>query len=153
MKTSVITYLAAVTFATFQQLFAKYIFDAWDFAIFLAIMVCVDTITGIWAAAKRNDLHSSPFGKVFTKTVLYALFLVVLHGLKNHTSNVASYTVFDWLNTVGYAALIGREALSVVENITKIKPDLFPKFLLKKLRHYDQNGYDSNSNGTDNSIL
>lgn len=140
MKSSVIITLASATFATLQQAFAKYIFNAWEFAAFLAVMVVIDTATGVWAAYKNNDLCSSPFGKVFTKVVLYALFLVVLHGLANFADNETSRTVFAWLNSVGFAALIGREALSVVENITKIKPDLLPGFIRKRLRDFNETG-------------
>ncbi len=140
MKTTGAVYFLAVTFATFREVFAKYIFDSWDFAVFLMVMVIIDTFTGIWAAMKQNALHSSPFGKVFVKTILYAAFLVVLHGFENYGAGKISMKVFSWINSVGYAALIGREGLSVVENITKIKPDLLPKFIIKKLRDYEESG-------------
>jgi phage-related holin len=135
--------ILSTTLATFQQLFAKYIFDSWEFAAFLAVAICVDTITGVWAAYKRNNIASNTFGKVFTKIILYALFLVVLHGLANFNDDPISKTVFSWLNSAGYAAVIGREALSIVENIGKIKPDLIPRWIGRKLKSYNEDGNNS----------
>ncbi len=92
MKTSSI--LAVLTAATFQEFFQEYFFDAWDFALFLVIMVIVDTITGIWAAYQRGILSSSPMGKVFTKLILYALVLIVLHGLESFPKDDMTKTIF-----------------------------------------------------------
>ena len=138
MKTSSI--LAVLTAATFQEFFQEYFFDAWDFALFLVIMVIVDTITGIWAAYQRGELSSSPMGKVFTKLILYALVLIVLHGLESFPKDDMTKTIFSYSTSVGFAALIGREALSVIENIAKIKPDLLPPWIRKRLKQFNDTG-------------
>lgn len=138
MKTT--TVYGIIALASFQGFFEAYFFSAWEFALFLAIMVFADTITGIWAAAKRGELSSSPMGKLFTKIALYAIVLVVLHGLESFPKNEITKTVFSWFTSIGFAALIGREALSVLENVGKIKPDLLPPWIRKRLNDFNETG-------------
>jgi hypothetical protein len=39
-----------------------------------------------------------------------------------------------------YAALLVRESISIIENIGAIKPDLLPKWILKRLKSFDDKG-------------
>ena len=138
MKTTTISGVLAL--ASFQAFFETYFFSAWEFALFLTIMVFADTITGIWAALQRGQLSSSPMGKLFTKISLYAIVLIVLHGLESFPKHEITKTVFSWFTSIGFAALIGREALSVIENVGKIKPDLLPPWIRKRLNDFNETG-------------
>jgi hypothetical protein len=46
-----------------------------------------------------------------------------------------------------YAALVVREAISIIENLGVIKPGLIPLWILKRLKQYDNEGTFKGDNG------
>jgi toxin secretion/phage lysis holin len=103
-------------------------------------MIAIDTMLGIWKAWKYSVLSSSRFGGMIIKSVLYAFFLIVVHNLTNFSTNELTKSLFLWVEELCYAALLVREAISIVENIGAIKPDLLPKWILKRLKSFDEKG-------------
>lgn len=133
-------FLVAFTWASVSSIFNTYIFNDWSFLIYLVILICFDTILGVWKAFKYGDLNSARFGGLVIKSVLYAIFLVVIHNLTNFSNNDITKAIFSWVEELCYAALLVREAISIIENIGAIKPDLLPVWILKRLKSFDENG-------------
>lgn len=130
----------AFTWSGIAGLFNTYIFNDWSFLVYLVIMIMIDTILGVWKAFKYGNLSSARFGGLVVKSVLYAMFLVVIHNLTNFSTNTVTTSIFQWVEELCYAALLVREAISIIENIGAIKPDLLPKWILKRLKSFDENG-------------
>jgi len=135
-----VTLCFSAVWASFSTLFNKYFFDDWDFLPFLVVLVTLDTATGVWKSLKRSDFSSYSFGAFITKVILYAIFLFVIHGLTSFSKSEAVKTMFVWIEQLGYAAIIVREAVSIIENIGVIAPKLIPNWILKRLRQFDDNG-------------
>lgn len=135
-----LTICMSAAWAFIANAFDKYVFSDWEFLPFIVIIVVLDTITGMWKSFKRSDFSSYSFGGFMTKVILYAIYLFVIHNLSNFSPKESVQALFEWVEQLGYAAIIVREAISVIENIGAISPNLLPKWILKRLRHFDENG-------------
>ena len=133
-------FLLAFTWSAIAGLFNTYIFNDWSFLVYLVIMIMIDTILGVWKAFKYGNLSSARFGGLVIKSVLYAIFLVVIHNLTNFSTNDVTKSIFMWVEELCYAALLVREAISIIENIGAIKPDFLPVWILKRLKSFDEKG-------------
>jgi phage-related holin len=135
-----LTIAFSTAWASWQIFFNEYVFSNWDFLPFIVILVVLDTFTGVWKSLKLSDFSSYSFGGFMTKVILYAVYLAVIHGLTSFSSKDSIRSLFSWVEQLGYAALIVREVVSIFENIGVIRPKLLPKFVLKRLRHFNEHG-------------
>lgn len=136
-----LTLISSGLWATLSSFTNTYIFNDWSIVPFLIVIVGIDTITGIWKSILKHDFSSYSFGGFMTKVVLYSLFLIMVHVMTSFSKNdTINNLLFDWAQQGAYAAIFIREALSIVENIGHIKPNLLPKWILKRLRDFDENG-------------
>lgn len=138
--TSPFLLIYASVFATLSQLFEKYLFNDWQYLIFLVTIVFIDSILGAYAAYKRQELSSRGWGKIIEKLLIYFSFLVMTHVLMFVTINGQVVTLFSWLDDTLFFAILIREAISIVENAALINPSLVPKWLLAKLKSFDNDG-------------
>lgn len=118
----------------------KYLFADWQFLWFLFVLILLDTILGLWKSWKYQNLSSRGFAGFFEKVALYASFLILVHVLMTFTVEGKPLRVFGWINNVFYSAIVVREAISVIENIGAIKPDLIPSWILAYLKKFDSSG-------------
>ena len=118
----------------------KYIFNDIEFAVFLAGLITLDTLTGVWKAYKLNRVSSKRFGAVITKVLVYGIFSIVIHALESFSDKDMVKSAFDWLGSFGYAAMMVREAISVIENLGAIQKGLIPSWILNKLKDFDEDG-------------
>ena len=132
--------LYASVFAVLSEFFEKYLFSDWQYLVFLVIMVAIDSILGAYAAYKRQELSSKGWGKIIEKLLIYFSFLVMTHVLMFVTINGQKVTLLSWLDDTLFFAILIREAISVVENAALINPTLVPKWLLSKLKSFDNDG-------------
>lgn len=135
-----LTIATSAAWASWQIFFNEYVFSNWEFLPFIVILVVIDTLTGVWKSLKLSDFSSYSFGGFMTKVILYAVYLAVIHNLVSFSSKDSIKSLFSWVEQLGYAALIVREVVSIFENIGVIRPKLLPKFVLKRLRHFDAHG-------------
>jgi toxin secretion/phage lysis holin len=133
--------IAAVFIAPILEAFGKFVFDDWQFLIFLAVMVSLDTVTGVVKAWKRGEVSSNGFTGVILKVFVYGVFVIVLHVLSSFSDKDLVRAAFDWVGTFGYAAVIVRESISIIENLGAIKSGLIPAWILKRLKDFDENGH------------
>ena len=132
--------LVGFTFATLAAFFEKYVFDDWEFAVFLCVAIFIDTLTGAYAALKLNKISSHRFRKMFEKVLIYAAVIFVAHGLQNFSTKDQTKWVFDWIEQGVYSALLVAEFLSIIENADKIRPGMIPTFISKRLKQYNETG-------------
>lgn len=132
--------LSASIFAALSELFEKYLFNDWQYLIFMVTLVAIDSVLGAYAAYKRKELSSKGWGKIIEKLLIYFSFLVMTHVLMFVTINGQPVTLLSWLDDTLFFAILIREAISVVENAALINPGLVPKWLLAKLKSFDNDG-------------
>jgi phage-related holin len=106
---------------------------SWDLVTGLLTLLMVDTFLGVWKHAKRGSLSSSGFGKFAGKVIIYWLFVKVV-------DKIAGATLLSWTGDVMISALMVREAISIFENIAYLYPELVPKWILRKLKDFDEAG-------------
>jgi len=153
-KTSILFYLLAGISVPILHFTEKYIFADWEFAIFLFIMMMLDTMVGIWKHWVRKTISSEGFSAFFTKFIVYAVTLVLVHNLTNYTEVGEKNGLFSWIDNIIYALLMAREALSILEGMVEINENLLPKWvrthLMKSLKDFDESGkFDLNKENDD----
>jgi toxin secretion/phage lysis holin len=132
--------IAAVVFAPILELFGKYVFSDWEFLIFLTIVVILDTVTGVVKAWKNGNVSSEGFTGVILKVFVYSVFVILIHVMQSFSHKPLVIATFDWIGTFGYAAVIVREAISIIENLGAIQKGLIPEWILRRLKDFDDNG-------------
>lgn len=132
--------IAAAIMLPFLEFFKEFIFNDWKFLVFLAVFIVVDTATGVAKAWKRGKVSSEGFTGVLIKVFVYSAFVIVLHGLESFSDKAAIQMTFDWVGSLGYAAVLVREAISIIENIGAIKTGVIPPWILKRLKDFDEDG-------------
>lgn len=133
-------FMISATFAGIKAVADTYIFSDWQFVLFLLIMIVVDTALGTYKAWKKKTLESRAYARLFEKILLYGCVLVMSHVLIRFPISGTATGLFDWADDVLYCAIMVREAISIVENVGEIKPDLLPKWVLGRLKKFDESG-------------
>jgi toxin secretion/phage lysis holin len=122
------------------EFFGKYVFADWEFLIFLTIVVVLDTVTGVVKAWKKGNVSSEGFTGVILKVFVYSVFVILIHVMQSFSHKPLVIATFDWIGTFGYAAVIVREVISVIENLGAIQKGLIPEWILKRLKDFDKDG-------------
>lgn len=123
----------------------KYIWNDWQFAAMLAIVVIADTVTGIFAAWRAKTINSKAFERVFTKVALYSIALISVHAVTQYLNakgeNIPYFAdLIGYFDSAIYAGVLFRELLSINENLAKVGVVLLPKWLTKRLQAFDDEG-------------
>jgi len=86
-----------------------------DALLVLCLFVFLDTITGVWCAfVCREAASKTMISKLVTKSAQYALLLGLAGGAALLAHNI-------WIAQGGLLALVGVEALSMLENLTRLQ--------------------------------
>lgn len=133
----------ALFFAIFRELFAKYVFNDWDFVGFLFVLVLGDTVFGIIRSIKQNGFRSLSFSeaeKLLIKVFLYFGVLVLSHVMGSFTVHGKVNTMYTWIDSVLYGYIITKESFSLAKNINGIKPAYVPDFFMDRLAKFEKTG-------------
>jgi toxin secretion/phage lysis holin len=122
------------------MLFERYIFADWQFLFFLMVLMGIDTITGFIKHWLAKSISEKAFGKVAKKVVVYFCYLIVMHVITHYTDKPEARYVFGWVEQVGYAVLITREALSIITNLDAIHPGIIPGWFKNRLQKFHDTG-------------
>ncbi len=122
------------------MIFERYIFADWHFLFFLFVLMGLDTVTGFIKHWLRNSISHEAFAKIAKKFIVYAVYLIVLHVLTHYSERPEARYVFGWVEQVGYAVLVTREALSIITNLDDIHPGIVPAWFRKKLQRFQDTG-------------
>ncbi len=137
----IIAFLTITLFLTpINGVIEKYFFNDWEFLIFLFIMIGLDTVLGFLKHYKRGTVSSKAWGKIISKIISYGGLLIVGHILAVFTVQGDNITSFNWIRTFVYTSLMVKEGISIIENIGAINQSFIPKWLLKKLKEFDEQG-------------
>lgn len=122
------------------DVFEQYIFKDWVFLVYLIVLIFIDSILGLAKAWRKNQVSSSGWKMIFTKLIMYFTVLILAHVIANFSVAGNSIIIFQWVQTFICCAIIVREAISIMENIGEIYPNLLPKWILAKLKEFDETG-------------
>ena len=126
--------------ASLKAAFDTYIFSDWQFVFFLLCIVGADTVLGTYKAWKSKTIESRAWARLFEKLLLYAGVLVMSHVLIRFPISGQATGFFDWVDDVLYCMIMVREAISILENVGEIRPDLLSKAILSRLKKFDETG-------------
>lgn len=130
----------ALPLSLFLDLFERYVFKDWVFLIYLIVLVFIDSILGLAKAWRKNKVSSSGWKMIFTKLIMYFAVLILSHVIANFSVAGNSVVIFQWMQTFICCAIVVREAISILENVGEVYPNLLPKWILAKLRDFDETG-------------
>lgn len=138
MKTLIATISALPLTIVFQVI--KYFYQDWEFAKWIGLAVLVDTLISMVKHWIMKDFNSEDFWKGFAKKIfIYIMLLVASNILINFTVNNHSVGTTAWMGEYLCIAMLIRELISIIENSNAIIP-ICPKWLLKRLKDYNDNG-------------
>ena len=123
----------------------KYVYDDWEFLKFLLILMVMDTVFGFMKYWKLKRISSTAFGKVLFKIIVYFSVLIVTHIITHFRVDGSPNSLFLWFDDFTCSALIVREAISILENLGVLYPNLLPSWLLTKLKEFDHKGKFNNN--------
>lgn len=135
----------SIIFSPLIAFLETYVFDDWEFLLFLLILITGDTILGFINAWQKHLLHSKGFGQILWKLFAYCSVLIVTHVLTHYRVDGVQNYIFLWFDDTAYAAMVLREAISILENIGLIYPGLVPKWILSRLKQMNLTGKLENS--------
>lgn len=124
-----------------------YIYNDWDFLVWVIIMVGLDWIWAVYLAWKTKSISAEGFKKGGEKLAQYATLLILGHILYNVRSGGAQMVAFSYMTLLIHGYIITLESISILEKQAAINPRLVPKWLLDKLKSYRDTGkLDHNEN-------
>jgi phage-related holin len=133
--------MLGIPFSLFTAFFEKYVFSDWQFAMYMAMMIGLDTVTGVLKHWKLHTVSSKKFGNIFIKCLIYAAVLILTHNLKHfQIGSEGPNPFFGWIDDLMYSSLVIKESISIIENLGAIQPGLIPKWILKRLKDFDETG-------------
>jgi phage-related holin len=124
----------------------KYIFNDWEFIAMLTVLIALDTLLGFYVAFVKKDVSSDKFAKLFTKIIVYMVMLICSHSATHVRANGSEIIVLAWLDSVIYSGIVVREILSLFEKCAVIQPNLIPKWIVNRLKQYNETGIDAPTN-------
>lgn len=98
------------------------------------IFVTLDTITGLLAAWKCKEVNSRKLGRFATKLLVYSVLLIITHGLTSFRIHSVVNWFYKAFDAIVYTFLMGREAISILENLHRLDPELIPEAISKRLQ-------------------
>lgn len=108
-----------------------------QFIFSLFVVIGVDTLLGVWKAWQRKEISSSGLGRVFKKLAVYLLVLIAVWQITRGSTSL----IMGWIEMGLYGAIMVREVLSIFENAAALGVLTPPKWLLQRLKQFDDNGH------------
>lgn len=124
------------SFAPLLLYLKEHMFHDEDFIFSLFVVIGVDTLLGVWKAWARKEISSSGFGQVITKLLVYLLVLIAVWQITRGSTNM----LMGWIESAVYGMIMARELLSILENAAALGVLAPPKWLLQRLKQFDDNG-------------
>jgi small basic protein len=120
--------------------FQTYIFNDFDYLMWLAVLVSLDTVLGFGLAIFKREVEKEKFGDILIKMIVYSSCLIVGHVLENFTVSGQTMSGGEYLKFIIYIAILIKEAISVLTNAGKVSKKLVPVFILKRLKGFNETG-------------
>lgn len=124
--------------------FHAYVFNDWNFAASLMVLVAVDTMTGVWASLVLREHNSRKLRQLFSKLVQFGAALIVAHVMRSYQVAGESSTLFSLVAPAFqggiYLTLLWSEVISVEENLNKIGRGFLPSWIRKRMAGWMETG-------------
>lgn len=133
----------AIFITVFRELFAKYIFNDWEFVGFLFIAIILDTFFATLSVVKNQGVKSLSMKeaeKFLIKIFLYFGTLILSHILGKFTIHGKPNNYFTWIDTFLYSYMMAKEALSVFRNINSVSPSFISNVFIQKINRFQKTG-------------
>jgi phage-related holin len=144
MRISIALFMLTPFLATVEELVNTYIFSDWNFVVFLAIAVILDTMSGFYVNIKLRNIHSFRMRSVWEKIAQYAIGLIIVHGIASHMvdgePNQVVILVVPFIKGLCYFYMLACEAISIEENLNKIGKGILPHWISSKLLSFKETG-------------
>jgi hypothetical protein len=118
----------------------KYVFNDWQFLVFLMVMITCDSVIAIVCHWKNRSLSNKGFAKLFIKVIIYTCFLTATHALRYYTIEGIPNSIFTWVDYFCYSAIMLREFMSILEGIACLNPNIIPAWVMKRFKAFDTEG-------------
>lgn len=132
--------LWAIFFAPVMIFVERYIFSDWNFLIFLAVFICLDTVLGLGYALYKWELSAKKAAGIFVKAIIYGPVLIIGHVFENFEVSGEPMEGGYYLKVIFYTGLLIVESISIVKNLGKINKNLVPLFILKRFEDFNETG-------------
>lgn len=132
--------LISLAISPFIGFVEKYFYSDWEFLKFLIIMIAGDTLLGFLKHWKCKTLSSNAWGKIIFKLISYMSLLIVAHVFVSYRIGGELMPFFGWFEKLVLTSLLVKEGISIIENIGAINESFVPKWLLAKLKEFDNTG-------------
>lgn len=135
---------AGIIGASIAAWFTDFINSNINWIIVVVLFVFIDTLLGIWKGFINNKVSSKRYEKFLKKVIIYAVIVFVAHGMRyasgGEGTSDAAKTFLNWIKEALLFAVLVRETISILEKAGAIWPGSVPKWLLKRLEDFDENG-------------
>jgi phage-related holin len=138
-KTLLIAAAIGSAWAAFKAAFIRDHVISFDLTMALAYMVLMDTVLGLWMHFKNKKASSKGFAAFFTKLLMYWCVLKVANWL-------SLIPLLGLSGDIIISAMMVREAISIAENIEGIQAGIIPRWIVKRLEDFDDDGEVNKSN-------
>ncbi len=132
--------IISIAISPLIALIEKYFYSDWEFLKFLVIMIAGDTFLGFLKHWKKKSLSSKAWGQIIFKLISYMSLLIVAHVFVSYRIGGEQMYFFGWFEKLVLTSLLVKEGISILENIGAINDSLVPKWLLAKLKEFDNTG-------------
>lgn len=120
--------------------FLKYVYQDWEFAKWIAVAICIDTLVSLVKHWIHKDISSEEFWSKFAKKIfVYIMLLILSNLLNNYTVNGHLIGPTQWIGEYLCVFMLIRESISILENVNAIVP-IVPAWLLKRLKDFNEKG-------------
>ena len=131
-------------FSFFIQFVNKFLWSDWEFIGWMALLITIDTITGTWYAIRMGNFNSNAMKATLSKIVYYGISLIVIHIMSHSTvrgqENSIMAFIMPYIDSTMYAYFMLREVVSIGENMGKLGFNIFPVWVMKRLKDFNENG-------------
>lgn len=110
-----------IGWALLVEIIKKFVFNDWDFLLFLLVPFVLDTFFGTWASIKDGTFRFERFYELIAKVFVYLGILVLGHALSSFTV-AGKVTGYGVVANGFYTILITYESHSALKKMGKVYP-------------------------------
>ena len=118
----------------------KYLFNDWQFMLFMIIMVFLNFAIKFILTAKTKQLRIDLFFETLRNSALYMTFLMAVHVMSHYKLSDGRPNDFaSWIDRFAYSAVMGTQFIEMLYSLGKAKL-IKSKSLLSRFADFDDEG-------------
>lgn len=133
--------VASVINIPLTQLIEKYVFKDFEMLGYVAVLLMVDTGSGVLKHWINKTFSAEGFHKAFIKFIVCGFALIVSHVVNQISHSRGAETIGDFIETMIYSGIAVYLIISIAENLLDLSGGKFPPlFIRKHLKKYESTG-------------